>query len=168
MTTARREYFLLIIGLILLIITGAGVYYMQRTPNRSRDMAEVSQLVTTFGTYEKNFSLLGTASTSESNIRGTYGQFLADSLIRQWVTDPATAPGRLTSSPWPDHIEVDSISPQGSGYIVNGRIVMMTSTGVSGYVPVVMLVLRESNAWKIAAYQESKQEEAKTASTSRK
>jgi len=59
MTTARREYFLLVAGLTLLIITGVSVYYFQRAPNRSRDMAEVTQLVTTFASYEKSISPLG-------------------------------------------------------------------------------------------------------------
>ena len=156
MTTARREYFLLIIGLVLLIVTGAAVYYMQRAPNRSRDMAQVSQLVTSFGAYEKSISPLGPVETARSDIQQNYGQFVTSDLLQQWRADPTHAPGRLTSSPWPDRIEIDSVSPQGAGYIVSGHIIMMTSAGKSGEVPVVLLVLRENGAWKIAAYQESK------------
>jgi len=158
MSTARREYFLLIVGLILLIITGSAVYYMQRAPNRAKDMSEVSTLVTSFGNYEKSISPLGPTETVESDIQQSYGQFITNNLLQQWRADPSHAPGRLTSSPWPDHIVVDSITPQGSGYAVSGHIVMMTSTGESGSVPVVMLVIRENNAWKIAAYQEAKTE----------
>jgi hypothetical protein len=157
MTTARREYFLLIVGLILLIVTGAGLYYMQRAPNRSRDMAQVSQLVTSFGNYEKSISPLAPTSTVENDIQQNYGQFVTNDLLQQWRADPSHAPGRLTSSPWPDHIVIDAISPQGAGYIVSGHIVMMTSTGESGQIPVVLFVLRENDTWKIAAYQEAAQ-----------
>src|SRR3954464_12449991 len=100
MSTARREYFLLIIGLILLIITAAAVYYIQRAPNRSRDMAEVTQLVTTFGGYEKSISPLGPTSTVQSDIQQTYGLYVTSALLQQWRADPTHAPGRLTSSPW--------------------------------------------------------------------
>jgi hypothetical protein len=158
MTTARREYFLLIGGLILLIITGASVYYIQRAPNRSKDMADIKTLVTNFTGYEKSISVTGPTETVKSDIQQNYGQFITVDLLQQWRADPLHAPGRLTSSPWPDHIVIDSVSPQGAGYNVSGHIIMMASTGDTGSVPVVMLVIRENNAWKIAAYQEAKTE----------
>lgn len=159
MSTARREYFLLIGGLILLIITGTAVYYIQRAPNRSRDMSEVSKLVTTFANNEKNISLQAPATTTKMDIQLTYGQYVTDALLQEWRNDPVHAPGRLTSSPWPDHIVIDSISPQGAGYVVSGRMILMSSTGPSGEVPAVMIVVRENGAWKIAAYQEATQTE---------
>ena len=156
MTSARREYFLLIIGLILLIITGASVYYIQRAPNRSRDMTQISTLVTNFGNYEKSISLQADPELLKSDIQQNYGAFVAGTLLQQWRADPKSAPGRLTSSPWPDRILIDSISPQGTGYTVSGYIVMMTSTGESSQVPVVLIVMRENGEWKIVAYQEAK------------
>jgi hypothetical protein len=156
MTTARREYFLLIAGLVLLVITGTGVYYIQHTPNRTQDMAEVTQLVTAFGGMEKSISLIGPATTTINAIQAGYGQLVTNQLLQQWRADPQHAAGRETSSPWPDHIEIDSITPQGAGYAVSGRVIMWTSAGPSGEVPVVLLVVRENNAWRIAAYQESK------------
>lgn len=157
MSTARREYFLLIIGLILLTVTSVSVYYMQRVPNRSRDMSQVSELVTTFGAYQKSIQVLGPATTTKSDIQQNYGQFVTGELLQQWRLNPSLAPGRTTSSPWPDRIEIDSVSPQGSGYVVSGRLILMTATGESGEIPVVMIVIREEEAWKIAAYQEAAQ-----------
>ena len=154
MTTARREYFLLVAGLILLIITGAAVYYIQRAPNRSRDVAQITTLVTNFGGYEKSISLQADIELLKSDIQQNYGTFVTDTLLQQWRADPTHAPGRLTSSPWPDHIEIDSITPQGAGYTVSGRIIMMSSTGKTGEVPVVLIVLQEDGEWRIAAYQE--------------
>ncbi len=156
MSTARREYFLLVIGLILLITTGAGLYYVQRAPNHARDMAQVSTLVGTFGAYEKNISLLRDTESLKTDIQAGYGPYVTSALLRQWQADPKNAPGRLTSSPWPERIEIDSITPQGAGYVVTGRIIMMSSTGENTQMPVVLLVLRENNQWKIAVYQEQK------------
>jgi hypothetical protein len=118
-------------------------------------MAEVSQLVTSFGGYEKSISLQENTDLLKSDIQSNYGQFVTDALLQQWRADPANAPGRKTSSPWPDRIVIDSVSPQGAGYIVSGNIMMMTSTGVSAQVPVVLFVMRENDKWKIAAYQEA-------------
>jgi hypothetical protein len=156
MTTARREYFLLIVGLILVVVTGAAVYYIQKAPNRSRDMAQVTKLVTDFGQYEKSISLQEDAELLKSDIQQNYSQFVTDTLLQQWRSAPATAPGRQTSSPWPDRIEIDSVTPQGSGYIVSGRVVMLTSAGESASTPVILQVIQDNGSWKIAAYQEQK------------
>ena len=155
MSTARREYFLLIVGLILLIVTGASVYYIQRAPNRSRDIAQVTQLVTTFGASQKSISPVGPATSTSHDIQSGYGPLVTSQLLEQWEADPAHAPGRLTSSPWPERIVIDSISPQGAGYSVSGHTIMTSETGESSQVPVVMLVVRENAEWKIAVYQEA-------------
>lgn len=156
MTTARREYFLLIVGLILIVVTGAAVYFIQRAPNRSRDMAQVTKLVTDFGAYEKSISLQADPEILKSDIQQNYGIFVTDALLQAWRADPLHAPGRLTSSPWPDRIEIDAVTPQGAGYIVTGRIIMLTNTGPVGEVPVIMQVIQENGTWKIAVYQEQK------------
>src|SRR5262245_35445362 len=144
MSNARREYFLLLAGLLLLVVTAAAVFYIQRGPNRSRDMSQITTLVTDFGGYEKSISLQAETELLKSDIQNNYGKFVTDALLQQWRTDPKHAPGRLTSSPWPDRIEIDSIAPQGAGYTVSGHIVMMTSTGESSQVPVVLIVLQEN------------------------
>lgn len=155
MTRARREYFLLIIGLILVLVTGIAVYYIQRVPNRSRDMAEVTSLVTNFGLLEKHVSLSADAETVRNDIKLKYTAYATDALLKQWIDDPVRAPGRLTSSPWPDHIEIDAVSPQGTGYIVTGHVIMMTSSGAADPVQVVMQAIPTDTGWKLAAYQES-------------
>jgi hypothetical protein len=155
MSTARKEYFLLVAGLVLLIVTGVAVYYIQRAPNRSRDMAQVSSIVTNFGSYQKSISLQADEELLKSDIQSNYGQFVTDSLLQEWRADPKHAPGRLATSPWPDRIEIDSISPQGAGYVVSGRMIMLTSAGESSEVPVVMMLIQENGEWQIAVYQEA-------------
>ena len=45
-------------------------------------------------------------------------------LIAQWAADPTYAPGRLTSSPWPDHIAISSIKEVGEDkYSIERRII---------------------------------------------
>jgi hypothetical protein len=53
-----------------------------------------------------------------------YGEYVSPSLIEQWFKDPINAPGRLTSSPWPDRIEILSTEKVSEGaYEVMGEIV---------------------------------------------
>ncbi len=163
MSTARKEYFLLIIGLILLVVTAAAVIYVQRSPNRSKDMAAVSTLVTTFGAYEKSITLQADPEVLRSDIQQNYGQFVTDALLQQWRADPQSAPGREASGSWPDRIEIDSVAPQGMGYVVSGRVIIMSNTGESGQVPVILIVMRENNQWKIAVYQEANEPVGATA-----
>ena len=156
MTAARREYFLFIVGLLLLAATGAAVYYISHETNRARDVAEVRTLLTNFGQYEKSISLSGSGGfeTLRRDIQQTYAPFVTEAILQQWRIDPRSAPRRLTSSPWPDRIEVDNVSPQGAGYVVSGRIMLMTNAGPAGEIPVVAQIVRENGEWQIAVYQE--------------
>ncbi|MFN2421307.1 MAG: hypothetical protein ABR527_08000 [Gemmatimonadota bacterium] len=48
-------------------------------------------------------------------IREVYGSLVTPSLLDTWIAEPAGAPGRQVSSPWPERIEVDSMGPAGAG-----------------------------------------------------
>jgi len=59
-----------------------------------------------------------------------YKDFVAPSLLAEWKNDPSKALGRLTSSPWPDRIEIDEVEKiSDDAYLVQGYIIEMTSTG---------------------------------------
>lgn len=68
---------------------------------------EVSAVVAAFGARLKNVSLL--APDAAEQIEAQYAGLVSDELIAAWQADPTQAPGRLTSSPWPDRIEVNAI-----------------------------------------------------------
>ncbi|MCE9541588.1 hypothetical protein K8R03_03455 [Candidatus Kaiserbacteria bacterium] len=105
-----------------------------------------------FGALMQNVSLL--SPDASTTIATVYGPYAIPELIAQWQKDPEHAPGRLTSSPWPDHITIKSITKQGSGYIVSGEVALMTSDGPAGTTPVVIQVVPVDGVWLIAAYQE--------------
>ena len=53
-----------------------------------------------------------------------YGDYITPELLAKWQGDPQNAPGRMTSSPWPDRIEISNIERQPDGsYIANGKII---------------------------------------------
>lgn len=93
-----------------------------------REEAAVKSLVEDFGRRFLNVSLLGPEDVVKKSLLEKYGSFVSPALLEQWQRDPLHAPGRLTSSPWPDRIEILSIEkrPEG-GYQVKGEIIELTS-----------------------------------------
>lgn len=120
--------------------------------------AAASSTVAQFGKVLQQVSIV--APDASSTIAQVYAPYVEPSLLAQWEADPESAPGRVVSSPWPDHIRIDSIAPQGSGYAVQGALVFMTSQqvesgGEQGEVPIVVQVIPEGSTWLIAAFQEA-------------
>lgn len=113
--------------------------------------AQTRALIEAFGSELQKVSL--TAPDAASQISERYALYADASLLQVWAANPSSAPGRQTSSPYPDRIEIESVSPQGAGYIVRGSIVEVTSTGESGRTPVVIQVVPEEHGYRIVAYQ---------------
>ncbi|HUO50109.1 MAG TPA: hypothetical protein VMU25_00850 [Candidatus Paceibacterota bacterium] len=143
-----------VIGTTLLVAS-----FLNNGASQEIQKGEVSSLVTSFGKQLQKVSVL--SPDASSTMATVYGAYASPQLLHDWQKNPATAPGRTTSSPWPDHIDITSINPQGSGFIVNGNIVLMTSNetahgGNAGLIPVVMLILNQNGKWQIVAYQEQR------------
>jgi len=107
-----------------------------------------------FGRRLKDVSLLAPEDVVVESLEQQYGDLVSPELLERWKADPAGAPGRLLSSPWPDRIEVVTVSPLADGrYKVEGRIVEITSTDVDdGYTAkraVTLMVARSGDAWVI-------------------
>lgn len=93
----------------------------------------VRELVEGFGGQLKNVSLLAPKETVAADMQKYYGEYVAPALLEKWKNDPSSAPGRLTSSPWPDRIEIRSVERlAGDSYEVSGDIVEVTSAEESG------------------------------------
>jgi hypothetical protein len=91
--------------------------------------AAVAAVVQEFGGRLKNVSLL--APDAAQQIEAQYAQFTAADLLAVWMADPLQAPGRLTSSPWPDRIEIDAVNLiDGGSYLVIGRVIEISSADV--------------------------------------
>jgi hypothetical protein len=120
------------------------------------DKAEVKSLVEEFGSKLKDVSLLAPKDILESSMKESYGDLVAPELLNKWLSDPTNAPGRLTSSPWPDRIEIKDIEKiSDSEYKVNGEIVEITSTerpgtGAAARRQVIITVKKIENRWVIS------------------
>lgn len=92
------------------------------------DKKAVTALVEGFGQKLKDVSLLASAEDLKKSMNENYGSYVSSDLIEKFLSDPLNAPGRLTSSPWPDRIEISSADKTSDGvYKVEGVIIEVTS-----------------------------------------
>lgn len=122
------------------------------------DEPAVRDVVERFGRALQQVSLLAPDTQREGRMRAHYGPLVTSALLDQWLREPAAAPGRETSSPWPARIEIDSIAPgAGGACAVYAGVAYATSADPDGdaalRAPVTLQVLRNGE-WRIAEYRE--------------
>ena len=108
------------------------------------DSAAVRATVTLFGSRLAHVALL--APDAPDQIRENYSDLVAAPLLAAWTASPASAPGRNVSSPTPDRILIDSITPSCG---VRGRVVYVTSTDTAAWQQPIELQLADSAGWRI-------------------
>ncbi|MCR6546852.1 hypothetical protein [Dehalobacterium formicoaceticum] len=117
--------------------------------------SEVLALVEGFGHQMQKVSLLARENTLRQTMEENYGDYVSTALIEKWSKDPQYAPGRLTSSPWPDRIEVQYTERMGEElYKVEGIIIEITSqekeqSGTAARRPITLIVKNTSSGWQI-------------------
>jgi hypothetical protein len=86
----------------------------------------IRERVVEFGTKLQLVSLL--SPTVANDIEAEYSSYLTPELLAAWQADPSGALGRSTSSPWPERIEVVTVSPIGNNqFQVEGNVIEVTS-----------------------------------------
>jgi hypothetical protein len=102
-------------------------------------------------------SLLAPDSVVEREIREAYAPLVTPALLDRWLAEPARAPGRDVSSPWPERNEVSSVAAAGEGRCrVEGAVVYVTSAeraagGAAARLPVTLLVIADGG-WRVDEY----------------
>lgn len=151
---------------LLIVIVGGGIWVLARplspreqdtdTLTEERDgrtKQEIRNQVIAFGATLKDVSLL--SPTAPQDIERVYAPYVTRSLRAAWSANPDRALlGRLTSSPWPERIDVVDIDQTDDVYEVRGFVVSMTSDeltngGDAGSAEIIFLVREEDGAWKI-------------------
>lgn len=144
-----------VLFLALAFVLGAYLYQKSMADKTAKATEEsaVKSLVESFGQKLKNVYLL--SMTASDDIEQNYKDFVSDDLINRWKTEPFSAPGRETSSPWPDSIVVEEIRQQNqNAYEVSGKIINMTSSGAASSRSFQATVLRigKNRTWLISNF----------------
>ncbi|MGI6452361.1 MAG: PdaC/SigV domain-containing protein [Syntrophomonadaceae bacterium] len=125
----------------------------------SSDETQVAEVVKNFGQNLKSVSLLASADILKNSIQENYSPYVSPELIAKWQQDPGNAPGRVTSSPWPERIDILGIDIQSDlKYEVRAEIIEVTSTELAngGYAakqPITLTVEKINNNWLITSYE---------------
>ncbi len=121
------------------------------------EIQQVADVVQGLGGKLQQVSLL--SPTAAEEIITQYAGYVSPDLLDQWAADPSKAPGRVTSSPWPDHIEITSMNSISADEIeVRGNIIELTSVevnqgGVAATSPVeIVLQKNDQGKWWITGW----------------
>lgn len=130
------------------------------TANHSAEESQIRDLVENFGKRLQAVSLLAPDAAQE--IQNQYSEFVSSTLLETWMQDVSKAPGRMVSSPWPDRIEITTLSKQASDrYEITGDVIEVTSLeAVNGKaaarIPVHLIVQKNQGRWQIVEYTEER------------
>jgi hypothetical protein len=150
---SKRFIFLLIA--LFIVATASGIYVWQTSLKDTLQERAIEKVVRSFGEQLENVSLLTDPEVASASITEHYSSFISHELLRKWQADPTQAPGRATSSPWPDRIEIaysDKLTP--TRYMVTGTIIELTSIevengGIAASRPIVLAVEKQEDDWRI-------------------
>jgi hypothetical protein len=156
-----------IIALIILVILGA-IYFMNKPALSepaaaqnasgtvdSGEQSEVEKVVINFGLKLRNVPVLAPANISGPAFDAEYGPYVTQELLTKWKTNPNTALGRQTSSPWPESVGIVSAvkNPSGS-YTVEANVVEVTMQDPNvptAVYPITLELIKDGSSWKISS-----------------
>jgi len=130
------------------------------TVSSTNDETEIKSVVENFGKKLQMVSLQ--SPTASQQMQEQYAEFVSPALLQAWMSNQSQAPGRVVSSPWPDRIEITSLTKTASDkYAVTGSIIEITSVEVgtsnaADKVPVQIGVQKINDHWLITEYTEKR------------
>lgn len=150
-----------LIVFLAFIITAGGAYaYYSYTRAHSSlsDDAQVRMTVSSFGDELKMVPLLAPGDLVGKAMDMYYSMYVHPDLLAKWKADPLNAPGRLTSSPAPDRIDVTKTTKNEDGTYTIEANVVETSSGPDNAlrenpIPVVFTLTLGPDGWQITGYQ---------------
>ncbi len=153
----KKQYSILaVIVAVAVIIMGLAVMRQHQKEQDIADESTVRLVVSQFADQMDKVSL--SSPTAISDIASAYAPYASSSLIQYWQANRSFAPGKGLSSPWPDRIEVNSVSKNLRDYIVQGTVIEVTSKevtqgGVAAQFPVQMTLSKFGDTWLITKYE---------------
>lgn len=122
----------ILIGILLVVVLFiAGIFLWNSvalSPTSKEEESQVRTLVENFGSKLKEVYISNPKEIASAKIKELYALFVTPELLLAWMSDPSKAPGRVTSSPWPEKIEIISIEKLDPNTIkVKGKIIYVTS-----------------------------------------
>ncbi|HEY1041448.1 MAG TPA: hypothetical protein VGE63_01850 [Candidatus Paceibacterota bacterium] len=160
----KKKLIYLVVAVVLLglvtVLDRSLSHKVAQTTEQADATMEITKLVAEFGNHLKNVPTTANPALIPPLVDQEYRPYITDALYDRWMNDPMSVPGRATSSPWPDRMEVKDIKPAGDHYEVVADVVEVTSVeaangGAAVRSTVYLTVVQVDGVWKIAEYQTS-------------
>ncbi len=133
--------------------------------NQINELQEESEIKKLLDLFVQRMQLITLASPLErikEMIKDAYHELVTEELLNQWLNSPQEAPGKITSSPWPDKIEIKKLSKiNPNEYQVEGSLIWMTSTGFAKEDKVEIKILKKDSKWLLAEYKVQEKQSSK-------
>ena len=171
----------LLVPIVLVSVTLSGCAYVQanaipeeaqtnqaiqQSDKAEAEKKDVISLVESFGKKLQMVSLLAPEELVRKSMKEHYAEFVTPALLEAWLKNPQNAPGRQSSSPWPDRIEVQQVEKlSDDAYQVKGVIIEITSAelqhgGAAAKRPITLTVRKTGDRWLIDAVEMGAYEDA--------
>jgi hypothetical protein len=116
---------------ILLTTSGTSPLWAQAPtaiPRTSDQATAVRTVVTEFGKRLRMVAVLAPKEMVAKAMDEEYPALVSTDLLAIWKNNPEKAPGKRTSSPSPERIDISSIEAKGHDtYVVKGRVILLTA-----------------------------------------
>lgn len=149
--------------LVVLVAAVFGAYQYWWLPHQAPDsqIDKAVAVVTGFGKALQMVSLTADPDTVRTAMNQHYKTYVTRELLAEWQQDPERAPGRRTSSPWPDRIEPQTVAQEDGAFVIRGEVVELTSQeltsgGAASRYPVTATVIQEDGRWVISSFAEDR------------
>jgi hypothetical protein len=155
---------------VLLTISGISRLWAEAPTaiHRTSDQeTAVKTVVTEFGKRLRMVAIMAPKEMVTKAMDEQYSTLVSADLLAHWKNNPEKAPGKRTSSPSPERIDISSIEAKGHDtYVVKGKVILLTAQerrdgGIFQANPVTMTVEQRPGKWVITAYDEQEAEEAR-------
>ena len=156
---------------VAIFLTTSGTHLWAEVPTAIHRISDqetaVKMVVTEFGKRLRMVAVLAPKEMVAKAMDEEYSALVSADLLAIWKNDPEKAPGKRTSSPSPERIDISSIEAKGHDtYVVKGRVILLTAQerrdgGIFQANPVTMTVEQRHGKWIITAYREQEAEEAR-------
>jgi len=123
----------------------------QQCPTEAREKA------VQLGAQMRRVSLLAPDTIYARALNDAYASLVTPELLARWKKDPAYAPGRQVSNPWPARIEIKSVESRGADCRVVGNVVYVSTSDTLSAVDrrPVTITVRNEQGWRISGYEQS-------------
>jgi hypothetical protein len=147
---------------ILLALTCGGADVATQPPPGAAapcQRAAARAVVGAFGRRLRLVATLAPKAIAAEAMGKAHAGLVAPELLAAWKASPETAPGKRTSSPSPERIDITAIRAGRRACVVSGTLILLTAQerregGVFQANPVTITVAQQHGQWLITAYEE--------------